>query len=62
MDMRQGFAITGGIAKNRGVTVRLQRELGIEVLETSYDTQIAGALGAALFGQALVKKGKGRKR
>jgi bzd-type benzoyl-CoA reductase Q subunit len=54
------FAITGGIAKNPGVTRRLEKELNLTILETSYDTQIAGALGAALFGQALVKKGKGR--
>jgi benzoyl-CoA reductase subunit A len=48
------LAITGGIAKNRGVTVRLARTLGIRIRETGYDTQIAGALGAALFGQAIV--------
>jgi bzd-type benzoyl-CoA reductase Q subunit len=51
------LAITGGIAKNRGVTTRLERELGLEILRTSHDTQIAGALGAALFGQAIVRSG-----
>jgi len=55
------LAITGGIAKNRGVTARLERELGLGILRTRHDTQIAGALGAALFGQALVRKGQGRK-
>ncbi|MBW2262683.1 MAG: benzoyl-CoA reductase, bzd-type, subunit Q [Deltaproteobacteria bacterium] len=60
--VEKDFAITGGIAKNRGITRRLEKELGLEILDTRYDTQIAGALGAALFGQALVKKGKGRKK
>jgi len=50
------FAITGGIAKNSGVVTRLEKELGVEALKTEYDTQIAGAVGAALFGQALVEK------
>ncbi len=52
------FVITGGIAKNSGVVKRLQKEIGIEVLQTEYDTQIAGALGAALFGKVLAEKGK----
>ena len=52
------FAITGGIAKNRGVVKRLQDELGVETLTTTYDTQIAGALGAALFAGALHAKSK----
>ncbi|MFN3821564.1 MAG: benzoyl-CoA reductase, bzd-type, subunit Q [bacterium] len=50
------FAITGGIAKNVGVVKRLERELNITALPTSYDTQIAGALGAALFAKALYEK------
>ena len=58
--VERDLAITGGIAKNRGVTTRVARELGLDLLETGYDTQIAGALGAALFGQALVARGRGR--
>jgi bzd-type benzoyl-CoA reductase Q subunit len=50
------FAITGGIAKNSGVVTRLENELKIKALRTDYDTQIAGALGGALFANALVKK------
>lgn len=50
------FAITGGIAKNVGVVKRLEKELNINALTTSYDTQIAGALGAALFAKALYEK------
>jgi len=52
------LGITGGIAKNKGVVVRLARELNLTPLESIYDTQIAGALGAALFAQDLLKQGK----
>jgi bzd-type benzoyl-CoA reductase Q subunit len=61
IEVEEDLAVTGGIAKNRGVTKRLEDELGVEILETRHDTQIAGALGAALFGQTLVRRGKGRK-
>jgi bzd-type benzoyl-CoA reductase Q subunit len=50
------FAITGGIAKNSGVVTRLEKELNLTALKSEYDTQIAGALGAALFAKALVEK------
>jgi bzd-type benzoyl-CoA reductase Q subunit len=50
------FAITGGIAKNIGVVSRLEKELGLKALQPSYDTQIAGAVGAALFAKALAEK------
>jgi activator of 2-hydroxyglutaryl-CoA dehydratase len=54
------FAITGGMAKNRGVIDRLMKILEIDAMKTDWDTQIAGAAGAALFGWTLVQKGKGR--
>ena len=57
--MEEDFGITGGIAKNKGVVTRLEKELGVKSLTPNYDTQIAGALGAALFAKALVDKGKG---
>jgi bzd-type benzoyl-CoA reductase Q subunit len=50
------FAITGGIAKNVGVVSRLEGELGVKALPSEIDTQIAGALGGALFAQNLLKK------
>ena len=56
LGVEEDFAITGGIAKNKGVVRRLEDELGIKTLEPRYDTQIAGAAGAALFAEALVKK------
>jgi bzd-type benzoyl-CoA reductase Q subunit len=54
--VEKDFAITGGIAKNVGVVERLERELGVTALKPSGDTQIAGALGAALFARALYVK------
>jgi benzoyl-CoA reductase subunit A len=54
------FAITGGMAKNRGIVDRLKKKMGLEPLKTQWDTQLAGAAGAALFGYALCRKGKGR--
>ncbi|MEW5936317.1 MAG: benzoyl-CoA reductase, bzd-type, subunit Q [Candidatus Thermoplasmatota archaeon] len=52
------FAITGGIAKNIGVVQRLEKEIGIKALKPELDTQIAGAIGAALFAKALAEKEK----
>jgi bzd-type benzoyl-CoA reductase Q subunit len=56
------FAITGGMAKNRGVIDRLMPMIGLEPAKTQWDTQIAGAAGAALFGYALCQKGKAKKK
>jgi bzd-type benzoyl-CoA reductase Q subunit len=53
------FAVTGGIAKNPGVVKRIEQEINIEALQPTHDTQIAGALGGALFGKALVEKERG---
>ncbi|SIQ07201.1 benzoyl-CoA reductase (2-electron) alpha subunit [Aromatoleum tolulyticum] len=54
--VEEGFFITGGIAKNPGVVKRIERLLGIKQVETKIDSQIAGALGAALFGYTLMQK------
>ena len=54
--IEQEFFITGGIAKNSGVVKRIERLLGVESIHTKYDSQIAGALGAALFGHTLMQK------
>ena len=54
--MEKEFFITGGIAKNPGVVKRLERLLKLEAAQTKYDSQIAGALGAALFAYTLVQK------
>jgi bzd-type benzoyl-CoA reductase Q subunit len=47
-EMETDFAITGGIAKNQGVVRRIEELLGVKAIEPAWDTQIAGALGAAL--------------
>jgi benzoyl-CoA reductase subunit A len=56
------FAVTGGMAKNRGVMDRLMPLIKLERMKTEWDPQIAGAVGAALFGYALCNRGKGRKK
>jgi len=56
LGVEEDFAITGGIAKNIGVVSRIERELGIKALKPTLDTQIAGALGGALFARALMQK------
>jgi len=70
--IKEKFAITGGIAKNEGIVKRLEKELGIKTAEQvwcnpkyskknyPFDTQLAGAIGAALFGHELLKMGKVR--
>ncbi len=57
--VEKDFAITGGIAKNEGVVKRIEAELKIKALEAKHDTQIAGALGGALFAKALIEKERG---
>lgn len=56
--VEKDFAITGGIAKNVGVVSRLEKELNLKALKSRHDTQLAGAVGAALFAMAQVEKGK----
>lgn len=60
--IQPGFAVTGGMAKNRGVMDRLMPMIGLKQMKTTWDTQIAGAAGAALLGYELCKKGNGRKK
>ncbi|MFO7459084.1 MAG: benzoyl-CoA reductase, bzd-type, subunit Q [Desulfatiglandales bacterium] len=55
------FAITGGMAKNKGIVTRLMAMIGLEPAKTTWDAQIAGAAGAALFAHALCLKGKAGK-
>jgi benzoyl-CoA reductase subunit A len=60
LGVEPAFAVTGGMAKNRGVIERLMPMIGLEAAKTEWDTQIAGAVGAALFGHALCQKGEAR--
>ena len=43
------LAFTGGLAKNIGITRRIERELKVNALTSTYDPQLAGAIGAALL-------------
>ena len=61
LGIEEDFAITGGIAKNIGIVSRVEKELGIKALKPSLDTQIAGAIGGALFATALLKKERKKK-
>lgn len=62
LGVKADFAATGGMAKNRGVMDRLMPLVGLERLQSHWDTQIAGAIGAALFGLKMCQKGKGRRK
>ena len=43
------LAFTGGLAKNVGITKRIERDLNVTALTSEYDPILAGAIGAALF-------------
>jgi len=43
------LGFTGGLAKNPGITKRLERELNVTALDSEIDPQLAGAIGAALL-------------
>lgn len=43
------LAFTGGLAKNPGITRRIERELKVEALKSKYDPMLAGAIGAAIL-------------
>jgi predicted CoA-substrate-specific enzyme activase len=49
--VEQDVAFTGGVAKNQGVALALERALGYPLKALSIDPQINGALGAALLAQ-----------
>lgn len=44
-----GLALTGGLAKNSGITARIERELNVKAAVSEHDPMIAGAIGAALL-------------
>ncbi len=43
------LGFTGGLAKNPGITRRIERELRVTALTSEYDPMLAGAIGAAIF-------------
>src|SRR3990172_7040380 len=56
VEVEEDFAITGGIAKNKGIVKRIEKLIGVEALAPKMDTQIAGALGAAIYAKAFYKR------
>jgi bzd-type benzoyl-CoA reductase Q subunit len=62
LGVKAEFGVTGGMAKNRGVMDRLTSMIGMKRMRPEWDPQIAGAVGAALFGYAMCRKGKERRR
>lgn len=53
------FFVSGGISKNIGIVKRIERIIGLETVKVEVDTQIIGALGAAIFAKNLYEKSKG---
>ena len=45
----EDLGFTGGLAKNPGITKRIERELRVTALTSEYDPMLAGAIGAALL-------------
>lgn len=45
------LAFTGGLAKNEGITKRIERELNVIAAKSGYDPMLAGAIGAALLAE-----------
>ena len=43
------ICFTGGLAKNKGVTKRIERYFNTTAMTSEYDPQLAGAIGAALL-------------
>jgi benzoyl-CoA reductase subunit A len=60
MGVEPDFFITGGIGKNEGVTRRIEQLIGVEAIrlppDSPLDSQIVGALGAALFAHSLHRR------
>jgi len=57
LGVEEGLALTGGVAKNVGITSRIERELGTKALAPKGDPQLAGAIGAAIYATEMVTKG-----
>jgi len=56
--IEEDFIISGGISKNQGVVKRLEQKLGVDA-HISFEPQIVGAVGAALFAKELLEKRRG---
>jgi predicted CoA-substrate-specific enzyme activase len=56
LGIRADFAISGGVAKNIGIVSRMEKKLGMKA-NIAFDSQIVGALGAALFARDFLLSG-----
>jgi benzoyl-CoA reductase subunit A len=56
--IEEDFVISGGISKNKGVVKRLEQKLEVNA-HISFEPQIVGAVGAALFAKELLEKRSG---
>jgi benzoyl-CoA reductase subunit A len=54
-EMEMDLVISGGIAKNKGITKRIEKRLAVEA-KIPKEPQIIGALGAALFAKDALMK------
>ncbi|MDX9787899.1 MAG: acyl-CoA dehydratase activase [Desulfobacterales bacterium] len=48
VEIEEDFAITGGVAKNKGIVKKIEEKTGLRLI-IPFEPQIIGALGAALF-------------
>ena len=55
------YTITGGVAKNVGVVHSLERFMNVQFQPLSVDSQLIGALGAAVFAKSYIKCNKSAK-
>ena len=53
--IEEDFVISGGISKNIGVVSRLEQKLGVRA-HISFEPQIVGAVGAALFARDFLER------
>jgi (R)-2-hydroxyacyl-CoA dehydratese activating ATPase len=58
LGIEKDVCMTGGVSKNVGVVKSLEQKLGVKIKKPGVDPQLVGALGAALFAQEKMKKGK----
>ena len=58
--VRSAVMMTGGVAKNIGVIEELQKELEVDIMvPDTIDSQLVGALGAALIAKEIVRSNLG---
>lgn len=54
VELEEAVAMTGGVAKNRGMFLALQEALGVALTPLDADPQLIGALGAAFIARGSV--------